>query len=78
MSTKSAGCKKPCIFYFLHGGNNLDSKYITEVSNSTETKEDIRFGYVKATIINNVLKPINCFYSNPLKKRFLNLHKTYS
>lgn len=30
----------------------MNSKYIIEVSNSTETKEDIRFGYVKATIIN--------------------------
>ena len=49
---QDARCKKPCIFYFLHGGNNLDSKYIIEVSNSTETKEDIRFGYVKATKIN--------------------------
>jgi hypothetical protein len=36
-------------FYFL-GGNNLSNRYLIEINNSTETKEDIRFGYVKATI----------------------------
>lgn len=43
---------KSLAFLFCQGGNNLNSKYIIEVSNSTETKEDIRFGYVKATITN--------------------------
>ena len=28
----------------------MDNKYLIEINNSTETKEDIRFGYVKATI----------------------------